>query len=503
MIELRKVLETTPDEISAVSRVLNSGAAKLDCTDVYDLNPEQLDALFSHIRTDWKKWQELNNFIELRTAHEDLRLVIREYLPTQKPEISEIVIDLTNGTDETSETSSNNEEEDRPPSKARWIVGFLILIGSLGFVGLGIKSLPYFLSSKLQTDSLTIGTLYEVESQTKLANYLRDNLVTNNYFDFIAGKKIEIIVDGDKTLSYQEAQNRIEAKEWDIAFTMSPINSIFARNSGYTFLGKMFPNSQSYQSGLFVRKDSNIYSLDDLKPTTTVALGNFTSASSFYMPVFDLYGKTLTVKTGNRGPKIVEMVKQGQVDIGAAAIGDSIRANDPELRIIHQSREIPSSGVYLSPSLSSQDRQTITKLMLDAPQDIKKQSNYDAGQEPDYAHLEKIVERIDKVLLCADFNSSQVKLFCPAGFTPTIIEGKVNGWSAKKNGYILKIVNLNKEIFNIFVTPQILQKALGITEIKNLQGTTIKIQSRTQSIRQSNGRYSLDATQLDRISLIK
>ena len=56
------------------------------------------------------------------------------------------------------------------------------------------------------------------------------------------------------------------------------------------------------------------------------------------MPIYDLYGKSVSVNTGNRGSKIVEMVKTRKADIGAAAIsnfGDASRSNDPELRYIH------------------------------------------------------------------------------------------------------------------------------------------------------------------------
>jgi ABC-type phosphate/phosphonate transport system substrate-binding protein len=490
-MELR-IIKQSLDKLSEASERLNSSDdAKLDCTGVYNLEKEELKALFSHIRPEWKIWTELEQFINFDTMHEDLRLVIRDYLrnvPLENPPTK----------------SENSPLLSSPsPSIVRAIVTILLLIGglsSLVFVG---RSLPYFLKPKLQADSLKIGTLYKVESQAKLADYLREKLVPSNYFDFLKGKKIEIVVDGDQTLSYQEAQNRMETKEWDIAFTMSPINSIFAKNNGYSFLGNMFPENKSYESGLFVRKDSNIYSLDDLKPTTTVALGSFTSASSFYMPVYDLYGKTLTVKTGNRGGKIVEMVKKGQVNVGFAAIGDIIRTNNPEFRIIHQSREIPRAGVYLSPTLSSQDQETIQKLMLDASPEIKKQSNYDAGEESNYSHLEEIVSRIDQVLLCADFNSTQVKLFCPIGFNPTVIEGKVNGWSTKTNGFVLKVADSKGQIINVSVTPEILKEAMGITEAIKLQGETIKIQSRTQPELHSDGMLALEVTQPNQINLIK
>ena len=35
----------------------------------------------------------------------------------------------------------------------------------------------------------------------------------------------------------------------------------------------MFPSSKTYQSVLFVKADSAIKSIDDIKPTTTIALG--------------------------------------------------------------------------------------------------------------------------------------------------------------------------------------------------------------------------------------
>jgi ABC-type phosphate/phosphonate transport system substrate-binding protein len=468
---------------SSVHEVTSEPSSESVITQSFDMN-EKENSEFTET-SNVEIFAKPNNLEGEPTVTETVSELTAECIQPQAPP-------LQGGEQVTSTTSKNSPI-------VRAIITILILMGGFGT----IKSLPYFLKPKLQTDSLKIGTLYEVESQAKLADYLRKELVPNNYFDFIKGKKIEVIVDGDKTLSYQEAQNRMEAKEWDIAFTLSPINSVFAKNNGYSFVGKMFPESTSYESGLFVRKDSNINSLDDLKPTTTVALGSFTSASSFYMPVYDLYGKTLTVKTGNRGTKIVEMVKKGQVNVGAAAIGDSIRADDPELRIIHQSREIPSSGVYLSPRLSPQDQQTIKKLMFDTSPEIKKQSNYNEGQEPDYSQLEKIIERVDQVVLCADFNSTQVKLFCPVGFKPTVVEGKVNGWSSKIDGYILKIVNSNGDIFNVSITPQIIEEATGIIDAKNLQGKTIKIQSRTQPKRQSNGMLNLEVTQPNQINILK
>lgn len=129
------------------------------------------------------------------------------------------------------------------------------------------------LHPKLQASSLTIGTLGSPEYQTDLAEHLKEQLVPDSFWQFLQGNKIKIVIDGDKKLPYQEAERRIASKEWDIAFTLSPVISVAAKDNGYTFAARMFPGSKSYQLALFVKANSAIKSIDDIKPTTTIALG--------------------------------------------------------------------------------------------------------------------------------------------------------------------------------------------------------------------------------------
>lgn len=209
------------------------------------------------------------------------------------------------------------------------------------------------------------------EYRADLAEHLKEQLVPDNFWQFLQGKKIKIVIDGDKTLPYQEAERRIASKEWDIAFTLSPVISVAAKDNGYIFAARMFPSSKTYQSALFVKADSAIKSIDDIKPTTTIALGAINSASSFYMPSYDLYGKRAILDIGHRGSEILKLVKTGKADVGSAALGDTIKATDANIRLIHQSRDIPSSGIYLSSKLSESDRQTLKNCSL-TPQKIFK-----------------------------------------------------------------------------------------------------------------------------------
>ncbi|MBD2666720.1 phosphate/phosphite/phosphonate ABC transporter substrate-binding protein [Richelia sinica] len=300
---------------------------------------------------------------------------------------------------------------------SRYFINFLVLVGVLGLFSCSPteppKPTPSPTSSasgstelQLQATTLTIGILSPPKYYQGLADYLKQQF----------GNKVQIVIDGDEKLSYEEARKRMLNKEWDISFPQSPMLSIAAKNNGYTFAARMFPNSPPYyQATLFTKANSPIKSLNDLKPTHTIAMGDFNSASSFYMASYDLYGKTLKVNMGHKSSKIRELVKTGKADIGAAAY--IAVKDDKDLRIIHLSKQIPGGNVYLSPNLSESDRQTIIQVLLNAPANIRKDANYGAGEEADYSQLIKISERTEQVLKCAKFpkeNSvASVNFYCP------------------------------------------------------------------------------------------
>ena len=309
-----------------------------------------------------------------------------------------------------------------------------------------------------------------------LSNHLEEELIPANYFDFLKGKKISVIIEGDPSLTYEEAQKRIAQKQWDVAFTLSPINSIFALDNDYTYLAAMFPDSRYYEGGIFVRQDSPIQSLDDLQPTTMVALGGFNSASSFYMPAYTLYGKTVSVDTDNRGSKIIEKVKNAEVDVGAAAIGDSIRKDDPDLRIIHVSPKIPGSGVYLSPQLSEGDRQSLSEVMLNAPSEVQKEANYGPNvPEPDYTEFRKIMAKVAEILVCSDFSQNPVNFFCPENTEISQIRARVNGTSFKNNHYLLRVVGEDNQIYTVTIGKELFETIVGSDKLTDIQNKNLAI----------------------------
>lgn len=314
-------------------------------------------------------------------------------------------------------SQTQKKENTNMTSSSKLVDHKKVIISVVGLLALGVtlslamKTWGYFTKPKIASASITIGVLTSPSDYQELSNYLRQELVPANYFDYILGKKIGVIIEGDKSLPYQESKRRLADKKWDILFARSPMISRFAQKQNYSYLAGMFPNSPSYSSGIFVKADSPIKSIDDITPSTVVALGDFDSASSFYMPVYDLYGKTFSVNI-SRNNAAMSLLAEGKADVAASAINDKNK-NSLDFRIIHTSRAIPGSGVYLSPELAPEYQQ-IKEVLLAAPEEARaaKKANYGNVPEANYAEFDKIIDRVDSIKECVDFKNNPVKLFC-------------------------------------------------------------------------------------------
>lgn len=294
---------------------------------------------------------------------------------------------------------------------------------------------------------LIVGIVTSPKQYSEFKTYLKKQL---------GSQARDVVVEGNSEITYKEAQNNISKNKWDIVFANSPMNGMRAKDNSYKWLYRMFPKYPlTYQSALFVRSDSSIKSIKDIKPTTTIALGDFNSASSFYMPAYDLYGKSMTVTAGHRSSKIRELVANKQADIGAVVY--STIKDDPQFRVIQISREIPGTGVYLSPKLTPTVQKQIQNILENAPKKIKEQANYDIGKEPDYKQFRTIALRVDQVLSCANFSRNPVQFFCNA--TSQGILGRVAGFTNQGNGTIrLRLERENHKTCQVFVSSQTLNK---------------------------------------------
>lgn len=348
------------------------------------------------------------------------------------------------------------------------------------------QSNPVSSSQSSVKTSLTLGvvtTPYNpAENYAVLEKHLEDQLRTT------LGSSVDIKIDsievkGENPL--QQARNRLAEKKWDIAFTTSPILSVSALNNDYEFVARMFPQSPKFESSLFVLNESPIQGINNLTPDKTIALGEISNPASFYIPVYDLYGKIIKVDRGNPDAQaIVNKVKSAQADVGAAPY--QIVARDPQLRVIQRSRSIPLSGVYLSPGLSESERDSIKTALFNASEEIQKKAQYGAGEEPDYQYLIGITNRVDTILSCVDLDRQPVQLYCSesSDFTRNITngdadeivaQGQVNGYQMNGENVTLTVNGDNSQTYRIFVPRPLLDRIPNTLPLAELQDKTIQI----------------------------
>lgn len=347
----------------------------------------------------------------------------------------------------------------------------------------------------LQASPLTIGIAIGApdEDYNSLAAYLRGKL----------GSQVEI----DKNTPFKEISERIARRNWDIAFTRSPIFSIAAEDNRYTGVAVMFPDQPPYyRAALYVRSDSPIQSLADIKSTTTIALGSPESAATFHIPIYALYGKSLRVGTGYPPKEVAEMVKERTVDIGAGRY--AVVKDDPAFRIIYVSKAIPGGGVYLSPLLSTTDSKRLKEALLYAPPEIKAKAKYGAGQIPNYDELKKIISRTEQILKCPGFNiealdfKKTVDLFCNEQNQNTnIIEGQIREYKVPTEGNVeFQVVAKKNQVYLVLVPKQILNQ-FQINPVdavdKNVQIKNVKPQ------KLADGIWEVKITQPNQLSLLK
>lgn len=473
--KLARIIEEGNTALEALSLRLNEHKSILDCTNVFYLDSVEFAALFKNIDLSELQPDIADNFIDRFTDRDtldnELDGRIREYID-REPD------------------GRIREHIDRdivpppppPPNgshKLLWLILPLLLIAGTGVLVISnqksdrsnkpLVTNPLKTNYKLVTNKLTIGILGKQERYNQLRSYLQQ----------IFGNDIQISLDGSSSLDYQTAKDKIVRHEWDIVFSLSPMISIAAKDNGYTWAARMFPDKPSfYQSALFVRADSQIQSLADLKPTTVIALGDFNSASSFYMPSYTLYGKTLTVDRGHRGTEIRNMVKSGKADVGAAAFGDTIDSKSYEFRIINKSRYIPGSGVYLSPQLSESDRQIIKDVLLQAPETARDtpQANYGAGAEPDYLKFRQITSRVESILACVNWQQKAISFYCPSkdkAITGLIINALSLSTDSTKAD--LELQTSDRQTYHIILPLTLVNQVPGAGSLLNLKNKHVKL----------------------------
>jgi ABC-type phosphate/phosphonate transport system substrate-binding protein len=251
---------------------------------------------------------------------------------------------------------------------------------------------------------------------TKLQAYFQDQLTQQ--FD----RPITVNVDSGIQIGtpkwIDRANEKLQNKQWDVAFTLSPLVAVDAQDNGYEFAVRMM-NRDNLKTVLFARQDFPIDYVQDLTPKTRVVLADKDDLPGFYVPIFQLYGKEVSLELLPNLLGTMQKVMSGQADVGAG-FEEMISRNpnlkilkDRRITILDNARTIPPGGVYLSPNLSGSSKALLKNLMLNAPPEVQQRSMYVPSQEEgDYGEVKQIKSRAEEIISCTDFVNNPVKLYC-------------------------------------------------------------------------------------------
>lgn len=494
------------ESIRELSRQLSSERHRLRFDGIDSISEEQAQILFSHLPRDWSLARFGNIFDTESFENNAVSDSFESYISTWRAggdiaQQKHPSCDEDSASDDNANRAANSIPSTLLPKKLTYVIASFVALTSVSFIGL--KTFNFFSGYRVEKDQIVLGAVNKEENYYELEKYLERSLVPNSLWDYFAGKKVEVTIDASSELGdvpYPRAISALKNYSWDIGFSYSPVIGNSAADSGYKYVAVMFPDSDFYQASIFVRDDHPIQSLDDLNSEHTIALGDFFSASKFYMPVYELYGKQLNVIPNVSTREIFEMVRKGTVDVGVGVIDNP--EDDPDLRILKRSRDIPGAGVYLSPQLSDQDQAAISRLLLNVPERIRARdsANYGPGQEPSFEYFSDIVRRVREITSCSDFSENPVNFFCDEETEVLVIEGRINGIARDGNQFILSIFQSSSEVCKLKISRDVLDQLLSDDPFA-IQGLTAKFFVGVPKDTQCSGDIALPVFQPNQVEL--
>jgi phosphonate transport system substrate-binding protein len=196
------------------------------------------------------------------------------------------------------------------------------------------------------------------------------------------------------------AVEQVKRQTWSLVFAPPGLAAIAIQDGKYLPIFPMQGRQGliNIRSVIVVRQDSPIQNLSQLS-NKIVALGKPGSATGYYLPLYDLYGLTLSELRFAPMPKTgLEWLDKQEVD--AAALSENefqqYQKDYPtKFRVIHSTRFIPPGVVVLSSTLDSKQQQKIIEAMKQATPNLARDAGYIPNAiAPNY---EQFIELVNKV----------------------------------------------------------------------------------------------------------
>jgi phosphonate transport system substrate-binding protein len=236
--------------------------------------------------------------------------------------------------------------------------------------------------------ALTIGTIRDDQpdrNYDRVKSYLRE--------------KLQSLIEVEPVVNEDVALQKIQAKAWALAFAPPGLAAIAISQFGYKPVLPLV-GVQNLRSAIVVLEDSPIQNIAALSGKA-LAVGQPGSATGYYLPLFNLYGLTLSELFVAATPKeVLEAVAQGKAAAGAMSVAefDTYRSqvNAAKLRVLFvDPHPIPSGALLISPEVAPEQsekiQQALRNLNAVMAEEIGLVTN---APVPDYQYLISVVERV-------------------------------------------------------------------------------------------------------------
>lgn len=220
-----------------------------------------------------------------------------------------------------------------------------------------------------------------------------------SFIDYLQNRT-QAIIELEPVYNEVKALQQIQNRVWSLVFAPPGLAAI-ATQAQYL---PLFPlqGINNRRSVLVVLKASNIKKLIDLNGKT-LALGQPGSVTGYYLPLYNLYGITLSrVQIAPTPKSILELIASGEVTAGALSKDEFDRYRSEflpiELRILHVSQSIPSGSVLISPDIERNQQNLIQQAMNQAVPEIAQQAGYiPNAQPPSYQDLIAFIDKVKPI----------------------------------------------------------------------------------------------------------
>ncbi|NJP09103.1 MAG: phosphate/phosphite/phosphonate ABC transporter substrate-binding protein [Leptolyngbyaceae cyanobacterium RU_5_1] len=214
-------------------------------------------------------------------------------------------------------------------------------------------------------------------------------------------KSLKTIIELEPAYNEVKSVEQIERRIWSLVFASPGLAAIAISKSNYL---PLFPlqGVTNLSSVLVVLKNSPIQKLTDLNGKS-VALGQPGSATGYYVPLYDLYGTSMSeIRIAPTPETVLEWVAKREVTAGALAKNEleqyRSKFANTEFRILHASRRIPPGAVLISPEVERNQQRSIEQVMNEATPAIAQEAGYITNAPPpDYKTLITFIQKVKPI----------------------------------------------------------------------------------------------------------